>query len=319
MSQASTFSSFGGTYTNSGTNTEGTGPTGGSPTYYDRLISSNAILGSSTPSGTNVLFTVTEKSANGTEAIRVSTGVNYLILTYSWYLKNTTTNETVSVYSDSASSYSSGTTRAYIGGYNLGGSVTIAGTGQNWDLYQRISWTYGGFTSVTAELLLYPAGAWSAEEVGSFTEIIDGGIQTGNSPLRYVKMQRTASTNMLQVGGAITATDNITAYYSDGRLKNILGNIDNPLEKINKLNGVYYEENELAKSFGYNNPKKQIGVIAQEVNEVLPEVIKLAPFDDNDGVSISGENYMTVQYDKIVPLLIECIKELQKEIEELKK
>lgn len=319
MSQASSFSSFGGTYTNSGTNAAGSGPTGGSPNTYTRLIASSAIAGGSTPVGTNVLFSVTEKSLNGSQAVVVNTGVSYLSLSYSWYLYNTTTGATVTVYSDSAGSYSSGTTTAYIGGYNLGGSVTVAGTGHNWDLYQKITWTYGGYTYAYATWLLYPAGEWAAEEVGSFTEIIDGGIQTGNSPIRYVRMQRGAATNMLQVGGAITATDNITAYYSDKRLKNILGNIDNPLDKIKKLNGVYYEENELAKSFGYNNPNKQVGVIAQEVNEIMPEVIHLAPFDDNDGESISGENYMTVQYDKLVPLLIESIKELQKQIDELKK
>jgi len=119
--------------------------------------------------------------------------------------------------------------------------------------------------------------------------------------------------------GEIRATSNITAYYSDKRLKEILGNIDNPLEKLSKISGVYYEPSELAESFGYTDGARQLGVIAQAVNGVLPEVVKIAPFDaDKYGNSKSGENYLTVQYEKIVPLLIEALKEQKKQIEYLK-
>ena len=51
---------------------------------------------------------------------------------------------------------------------------------------------------------------------------------------------------------------------------------------------------------------------------VLPEAVRLAPFDNDKGVSKSGENFLTVKYEKIVPLLIEAIKEQQLQIEELK-
>ena len=61
-------------------------------------------------------------------------------------------------------------------------------------------------------------------------------------------------------------------------------------------------------------------MIAQELQKILPELVVPAPFDtDADGNSISGENYVTVHYDKIVALLIEAIKELKKEIDEIKK
>jgi hypothetical protein len=119
--------------------------------------------------------------------------------------------------------------------------------------------------------------------------------------------------------GEIRATGQITAYYSDKRLKQVLGNVDNCLEKISKIHGVYYEQNELANSFGYKDSSRQIGFIAQEIQEVLPEAVKIAPFDSNKyGHSISGEKYLTVLYSKIVPLLIEALKEQKIQIDELK-
>ena len=82
------------------------------------------------------------------------------------------------------------------------------------------------------------------------------------------------------------------------------------INKIEKLNGYYFKENEVAKSLGYNNNRLQVGVSAQEVEAVLPEVVTSAPIDDK---------YKTVWYEKLVPLLIEGIKELSAEVKELKK
>jgi hypothetical protein len=119
--------------------------------------------------------------------------------------------------------------------------------------------------------------------------------------------------------GEIRATNNITAYYSDARLKDFKGKIGDALYKVSQLNGYYYTENEKAEEFGYNNKELQVGVSAQEVQAVLPEVVTPAPFDlDADGKSKSGDDYMTVRYEKLVPLLIEAIKELKAEVEALK-
>jgi Chaperone of endosialidase len=119
--------------------------------------------------------------------------------------------------------------------------------------------------------------------------------------------------------GQIIATNSITSYYSDERLKDIISVIPQALNKVMNLRGVIFTQNKKAEEFGYNNYEQQVGVIAQDVEKVLPEVIKPAPFDmDENGGSKSGENYMTVQYDRLVPLLIEAIKEQQVQIEELK-
>jgi hypothetical protein len=120
-------------------------------------------------------------------------------------------------------------------------------------------------------------------------------------------------------GGAIAATGNITAFFSDQRLKNVSGKIENALDKVSSLSGVYYTMNDVAKSYGYDSEETHVGVLAQEVEAVLPEVVKAAPFDlDEKNNSKSGENYKTVQYEKLVPLLIEAIKELTEEVKELK-
>jgi hypothetical protein len=108
--------------------------------------------------------------------------------------------------------------------------------------------------------------------------------------------------------GEIRATNNITAYYSDDRLKTRKGNIENALAKVMSLNGFHYEANEIAQALGYT-VKPEIGVSAQEVQKILPEIVVPAPIDDK---------YLTVHYEKLIPLLIESIKELKAEIDELK-
>jgi hypothetical protein len=144
---------------------------------------------------------------------------------------------------------------------------------------------------------------------------------------QLLHMQNGVTTTAIGSGiwtaGNITATGDITAYYSDMRLKTKISNIGNALDKVMKLNGFYYVNNDIAKEYGYTSDKVQIGVSAQEIEAVLPEIVTLAPFDATGAdaenpLSKSGEHYKTVKYDKIVPLLIEAIKEQQTQIEELK-
>ena len=121
--------------------------------------------------------------------------------------------------------------------------------------------------------------------------------------------------------GRIDASNDIVAYSSDKRLKENIKVIENPLDKLDKLSGFTFNWNEKAKEVaGFDKEQSMVGVFAQDVESVLPEAVKRAPFDnDGEDGSISGENYLTVQYEKIVPLLIESIKELKSEIEELKR
>ena len=104
-------------------------------------------------------------------------------------------------------------------------------------------------------------------------------------------------------------TGDVYTAYSDERLKDILGPIDNALSKVQSLTGFYYQPNKTAISLGIEkNQLNRVGVSAQKVREVLPEAVGPAPIN---------EKYLTVQYEKIVPLLIEAIKELSIKIEKL--
>lgn len=115
------------------------------------------------------------------------------------------------------------------------------------------------------------------------------------------------SSYTLQVSGTIGATGDITAYFSDDRLKTKTGRIESALEKVLSLEAFTYVPNDLAKSFGFEDSKQRVGLSAQSVQRVLPEAVCPAPFDADNA---SGQGYLTVQYDKLVPLLVEAIKEL---------
>jgi hypothetical protein len=117
----------------------------------------------------------------------------------------------------------------------------------------------------------------------------------------------TWSGNTLAISGALTVTQDITAFFtSDERLKTKILPIANALEKTTKLNGVTFNWNAYADGKDLN--AREAGVIAQQVQEVLPEAVTLR---DN--------GYLAVRYEKIVPLLIEAIKELENKVKELEK
>jgi len=119
--------------------------------------------------------------------------------------------------------------------------------------------------------------------------------------------------------GNFSATGNITAYASDDRLKYRLGNIPNPLDKLKSLDGFLYKWNDVAKNTELNTDDDiHIGTSAQQVQKLFPDIVFPAPFDVDKGKSLSGENYLTIQYEKLTPLLIEAVKELSNTVDELR-
>ena len=124
-----------------------------------------------------------------------------------------------------------------------------------------------------------------------------------------------AQTGNFSTSGSITGdsgsfANDVVAFTSDIRLKTDIEPIQNALDKVQSLNGFTYKHNEIAEELGLNTETRYAGVSAQDLQEVLPEAVKPCPASDK---------YLTVQYEKVVPLLIEAIKELKAEIDILKK
>ena len=209
-------------------------------------------------------------------------------------------------------------------------SSTLAVTG-NTTLTGDLAVNGGDITTTATTFNLVNATATTLNIGGAATTIALG---SATASLTYSGTSLTASDSVTRVkslgvglaasatSGEIRAAGNISSNYSDERLKENIQVIENALEKVCSLRGVTYTANQLAESFGYTSKESQVGVLAGEVEKVLPEVVKPAPFDimlfESSEISRSGENYKTVQYEKLVPLLIEAIKELNKEIKELK-
>jgi hypothetical protein len=162
----------------------------------------------------------------------------------------------------------------------------------------------------------------STGATGWYNSTYDGGIYMIDSTWVRVYADKAFYTGNTSTS-AIAAAGDIVAYFSDERLKEKISNVDNALDKVLSLNGFYYKNNNLAKSVGYTDENLQLGLSAQEIQKVAPEIVKLAAFDmetDEEGniISKSGEDYLTVNYAKLVPILVEAIKEQQKQIEDLK-
>ena len=156
---------------------------------------------------------------------------------------------------------------------------------------------------------------WTIDQYGTTSSdarlrIFSGGTETNGIMIKengFVGLGTGSPTVRLQVSGDIIA--NSIAGSSDLRFKTNVRSITSPLEKVKSLRGVYFNWDQ--KSFPDKNfsDKTELGFIAQEVEKVLPEVVSKDK---------TLEEYRSVKYDKVVALLVEAIKEQQKQIDSLK-
>ena len=186
------------------------------------------------------------------------------------------------------------------------------------DLYfdntKRAETTATGFTVVGTLSATAVTGTLSGN-ISQFTN--DSGYSTTTGTVTSVATSNgigggtiTGSGTVSMTGsysGSFTATGNVTAY-SDERIKYNISTIENALDKVCKLRGVYYTHKQ--------DDEENIGVIAQEVEKVVPELVSIAkikekPFEHLDDIR-------TMKYGNTVGLLIQAIKELKEYVDRSK-
>ena len=251
-----------------------------------------------------------------------------------WVDTNTnTTNFNINANGGTNENISSGEVIRFDGGgatsvSRSGNTITISSTDTNTDTNTVTSVGVSGQQN-TGTITLAASGASSISQSGNTITISSTDTNTDTNTTysagsgitlsgttfsvsnSYARnMNQNVRTTDTVTFGEVRSTGNVTAYYSDDRLKDRQGNIESALDKVSSLNGFYFKQNEKGNEITPQYADKlQVGVSAQEIKSVLPEVVV-----EN---AIDGQ-YDSVHYDKVVPLLIEAIKELKSEIESLK-
>ena len=184
------------------------------------------------------------------------------------------------------------------------GSIQVNGSGgNNWEGYSidgRVVFMHDGSNS------------WSIFDDVNNKNCISGTFSSAIN-LYYNGISKLSTYNSgVDIVGTLRATGDITAYYSDNRLKHRVSNIENVLPILQKIKAFRYTANSVAQQYGFDNSKVEIGLSAQEINTYFPELVSLAPFDTdvNTNKSISGHNYLTLKYERLIPVLLSGINEL---------
>ena len=190
------------------------------------------------------------------------------------------------------------------------------GANENISAGETIRFDGGGATSVSrsGNTITISSTDTNTDTNTVTTNIAGTGVSvssgTGNST---ISIGQSVATNATVTFGEVRSTGDIIAYYSsDLALKENISPIDNALNKVMSIGGYNFDwkDSHLEDRGGVDGmfvKKKDIGIIAQEVQKVLPEAVG----ERKDGT-------LGVRYEQIVPLLIESIKELKSEIESLK-
>ena len=163
----------------------------------------------------------------------------------------------------------------------------------------------GNAATATTAGTVTTAAQTAITSVGTLTGLTSSGaVSITNSTASSSKITGALIvTGGVGVSGAMYVGGEITAYASDAALKTNVEVIENALEKVEAIRGVSYDWNDDGLALGLNDTK-QIGVIAQEVETVIPELV----------CDSAHAGYKTVKYDKLTALLIEAVKELSAKV-----
>jgi hypothetical protein len=156
-----------------------------------------------------------------------------------------------------------------------------------------------GVTSTTAELNILDGVTSTAAELNLVDGITAGTIAASKAVIVDSNKDITGYRNLTSTG-TITAATNVTVS-SDIRLKSNIETIDSALDKVKEMRGVYFDRHD-------DEATRAVGVIAQEMQEVMPEVVVT---DDTE------DKHLSVAYGNLVGVLIEAVKELSDKVEEL--
>jgi hypothetical protein len=253
-------------------------------------ISTNIISSSSDTSNVDVIITGGSISANlyggvvsgSAQIVNVLTSLN----SFSASNDNTSLNSATSSYETKGRGIVSGSSQVN---------------------FTQLSGISSGIVSSSAQITpLLPSGILSGSNQTNITSI-NQNLGTSTTGVQFASLgigTAPDATYELKIQGDIAASGDIVAYYtSDKRLKDNIQPIENALDKVNELGGYTFDWNEELQKARKGH---DIGVIAQEVQSVLPEVV------------VERDNgYLGVDYQKLVPVLIEAIKELSAKVKEL--
>ena len=191
----------------------------------------------------------------------------------------------------------------------------------NWQVYMSPAGTTsaGANGNLTAPSGLSSVTSWALrsrmEGASTYGWLWETGGSGGGGATASPKMELGATTGTLRVTG------DVIAYASDERLKTNVKPIENAVDKVKQISGVTYDwVDNIEDEYDFHpNSKHEAGVLAQEIEKVLPEAVMTAPMNAPYTAKTGVDHeFKTVKYERIVPLLIEAIKEQQKQIDELK-
>jgi len=226
---------------------------------------------------------------------------------------NANTASTI-VARDASGNFSAGTITATLSGNASTASSAAALTATSWQRITGNAVDYGSYGSIGVS-------GTTAGYAGISFSGVSGTLMMSSSATGFYYNNSTWRVYWDGSGNQLN-TGNVTAYASDARLKTNVKPIGGALEKLSKIRGVTYDWIlDECNKWNFFPPANDVGVIAQEVQAVQPHAVTYAPFDRDpidNGKSKSGNDYLTVKYEKLVPLLIEAIKELHAEVRALK-
>jgi hypothetical protein len=183
----------------------------------------------------------------------------------------------------------------------LGGTGIVSSSSQI--TYASISSIPAGIVSGSSQITYASISSIPAGIVSGSSQVLGGTTIHSGSSGDYQFNSIGVGTAASALAGEIRATGDITAFYSsDIRLKENIQPIQNALEKVESISGNTYDWKEGFEEM-HSHKGNDVGVIAQEIEEILPQI-----------VTNRDNGYKAVQYEKIVPLLIEAIKELSAKI-----